>query len=154
MKTRLAPEQMPLLRVMPMADADTRRVFRLEEEYRLPFKGGFLVCPLNFLTDFASIPRFFQRIYSPTGYLLLAGLFHDQCYSNAFYLWQPFEEFPDEVFKMFVDQEEADNLFREIAWQYYPEHKKKTWVAYKALRVAGRFDWNKHREKTKETNFI
>lgn len=154
MKTKLRPDQMPLLRTLPMADDDSTRFFRLEEEYRLPFRGGFLVCPVNFVTDFASIPSFFQRIYSPTGYLLIAALFHDYAYANAYYLWQPFVEFPDEVFKTTVDQSEADNLFREIGWVYYPEHKKKTWVAYKALRIGGFVAWNEHREKAKEAKFI
>ncbi len=154
MKTKLTHKQMPLLRPLPMADSDTRRIFRIEEAYKLPFKGGFLVCPDKFLTDFASIPRFFQRIYSPTGYLLLAGLFHDHCYSMEHYLWQPFPELPTEVFKVPVDQEEADNLFLAIAGLYYPEHKIKTWVAYKALRAGGWVAWNDHRAKAKETNFI
>ncbi len=155
MKTILRPDQMPLMRPMPMEDTDSLRMWRLEEEFKLPFRGGFLVCnagyPVTndrFLSDLVSIPPFFRRIYSPTGYLFLAGLFHDHCFKHGFYYFQPFPVF-DVVTKVLVDQLDSDNLFREIAGIYYPEHKIKTWVAYKALRVGGHFAWNEYRKAEK-----
>ena len=141
--TRLRPDQMPLMRPLPMAQTDTLRKWRLEEDYHLAHNGIILYAPKGFIFDGASIPRFFRRLYSPTGYLFLAGLFHDYCYQYTSYLESAGELWGSRS----VDQKGADELFRSIANDYYPDHKIKTQVAYRALRLAGKFAWNAHRGK-------
>lgn len=141
--TILTPEQMPLMRPMPMEKTDKLRRWRLEENYFLRFKYKYLYAPKGFIFDGASIPRLFRRIYSPTGYLFLAGLFHDLCYKNAEYKWRG--TISGTIHTRPVTQEMADKLFKNISNFYYKEHCIKTRVAYRALRIGGSVAWNRHR---------
>lgn len=128
-----------------MEDDDNIRMWMLIDDYYLPFEGGFLFARNGFIFDGASIPRFFRRIYDPTGYLFLASLWHDQCYKHGRYLWTP--KIGGEIQWIFTNREESDDLLKRIAKVYYPAHKKKTWVAHRALRVGGWVAWNENREE-------
>lgn len=39
--------------------------------------------PVGFVTDFASVPRFFWRVLPPTGQYGKAAVIHDYCYVSA-----------------------------------------------------------------------
>lgn len=54
-------------------------------EYRVGLNGGGLVVavPPGFLTDFASVPRLFWRLYPPAGPYRKPAVVHDYLYSTA-----------------------------------------------------------------------
>jgi len=102
--------------------------------------------PKGFIFDGASIPRFFRRIYEATGYLFLASIPHDHGYKNGFIQFC----FPGELdFPVHFSRAEFDKNFKEMANDIYPEHRIKTWVAYRALQVGGWVAWRKHRKANK-----
>ena len=133
-------EEMPILRPVP-ADDPNPRTWEVMEDWSVGYLNGAIKIPKGFEFE-ASIPRFFHRIYSPTGRLFIASLVHDFCYRHAFYIFKDFNL----EFKIKVSQEQSDNMFRELANEIYPTHRKKTWVAYKALRAVGHFAWNRNKE--------
>jgi len=55
-------------------------------KYSMSFNGeGWMeiVVPAGFLTDFASVPRFFWRIFPPIGDYWRSAILHDYLYSQA-----------------------------------------------------------------------
>lgn len=56
-----------------IADTDDRKIFVLVEDFKLL---GFVV-PSGYRTDFASVPRFFWRIFPPIGRYCQAAVLHD-----------------------------------------------------------------------------
>lgn len=44
---------------------------------------GFVVVPTNFITDFASVPRFLWPLIPPTGRYTRAAVLHDYLYSKG-----------------------------------------------------------------------
>ena len=137
----LSPEQMPVMRPLPMDDPGLRK-WEILEDWEVEYQGGKIFIPKRFVFDGASIPRFFRRIYSPTGYLFLAGLVHDYCYRHGYYMFNDFEY----DFKTTVNQEQADALFMGLANKFYPDHQKKSWVAYKSLRLGGCIAWENNKK--------
>ena len=137
----LPPEQMPVMRPLPMDDPGLRK-WEILNDWEVEHRDGKIFIPGGFVFDGASIPRFFRRIYSPTGYLFIAGLVHDYCYRYGFYLNKDF----DMEFKTKVNQEQADAMFMELVNKFYPSHQKKSWVAYKALRLGGCIAWENNKK--------
>jgi len=84
--------------------------------------GRVIYVPADFITDFASIPWFFRRLFQPaTGKHRRAALVHDWIYRT-----------PD----LRIDKSEADSIFRDIMlgdglseW--------KVWLMYNAVRFGG-----------------
>ncbi|MCK5016983.1 MAG: DUF1353 domain-containing protein [Candidatus Peribacteraceae bacterium] len=58
------------------------RKWRIEKDYILyiPWLKRYVCVPKGFVFDGASVPRIFWPIMSPTGLMLIAGLFHDVGY--------------------------------------------------------------------------
>ena len=61
------------LMVRVLSNAEDRRFFELCEPFKLL---GYTV-PTGYKTDFASVPRFFWRLYPPTGVYMHAAVLHD-----------------------------------------------------------------------------
>lgn len=92
--------------------------------------SGFAIkVPKGFITDFASIPRFFWRVLPPTGKYGKAAVLHDWLYSYGNYA----RIYADSVFL------EAMQVLQVPPWQRY--------AMYKAVRMFGWIAWNKHRKK-------
>lgn len=82
----------------------------------------------GFVTDFASVPRFFWRILPPTGKYNVAAIVHD-------YLYMTGE----------VSKESADKIFL-ILMKHLKVSRWKRKVMYKAVRYFGKTAWDKHRK--------
>ena len=129
------------MRPLPMEDPGLRK-WEILEDWTVDYAGDEILIPKGFVFDGASIPRFFRRIYSPTGYLFIAGLVHDYCYRHGSFKHM----FYGDVLETPTSQEQADYKFKELANKFYPEHRKKTWIAYKSLRLGGFVAWNKNKK--------
>lgn len=95
---------------------------------------GTIIVPSGFVTDFASVPRFFWRIISPVDDdVRLPAIVHDHLYNEQ--SW---------------DKEVADLIFREAL----VAHGAPFWkvhAMYQAVNWCGRKAWNDHkREKERQ----
>lgn len=86
---------------------------------------GYLVVPSGYVTDGASVPRFFWSLFPPFGRYVEAAVVHDWIYSDACHKYTRLQ---------------ADWVFLELlkvlqipAW--------KRWVMFGAVRVFGRGNW-------------
>lgn len=146
--------EMPKIIPLPMKKGDKLRRWMLIEVWYFQLKqadGRIANIRIHegFIFDGASIPWVFRSIYNPVGYLLIASMIHDFCFQYAFYrvFYDDVLGYPAFGTMFYVNQSEADALFKQIANQVYPDHRKKTWVAYKALRIGGWVAWRKNRKK-------
>ena len=62
------------------------RKWRVVEDYEFKVSGDKFIIPKGFVFDGASIPRIFWFVLSPTGLLLIPGLFHDYGYRYDYLL--------------------------------------------------------------------
>jgi len=149
----LTKEQMPILRPIPVRKRRERRRYELMEDWECDLLGrGFtFIIPKGFIFDGASIPRLFWNMLSPSGYLFLAGLFHDFPYKYGFvYIYSAVESFDGDnrrIIKCWLNQKESDYRFEAMADKICMGAKFFTAVAYKSLRAFGFIAWNKHRKK-------
>ncbi len=83
-----------------------------------------IIVPPKFLTDFGTIPRFFWRIFPPTGELYdEATVVHDWLYETQFFT-----------------RKEADLIFHECMVSYgVPPWK--AYILYLAVRIGGNSAW-------------
>jgi hypothetical protein len=88
--------------------------------------------PVGFKTDFASIPRVFWSILSPTGKYGKAAVIHDWCYWSACY-----------------NRKQSDKIFLE-GMVVLKVSKWKQEVMYRASRQFGGFAWKRHRNDKHE----
>ena len=105
------------------------RTWRVLEGFRFrPTDGDLIVVPAEFITDFASVPRFFWRIFPPTGEYGKAAVIHD-------YLYQ----FPGDRDRGGCDQVFLDGMeCLGVGW----------WTRqtmHKAVRLGGWKPWNRYR---------
>jgi hypothetical protein len=135
------PLGMPQIVPMPMGNGTVRR-WELIDDWQYKMDNITIFIRGGFVFDGASIPRVFTSIYNPTGYLLIAALIHDYCYKWGFYI----EMLGDQLVTVSVSRTKADLMFKRIGNIEYPNHKGKTWVAYKALKMGGWVAWNGHRK--------
>jgi len=88
--------------------------------------------PAGFVTDFASVPRFFWRIVPPWGRYSPAAVVHDYLYASGM-----------------VKRAEADRIFlrlmKKLGVPYWKRH-----VMYLGVRAGGRKAWNEHRNKDRK----
>ena len=146
--------KMPILQPLPIATKGAGvfvrgwrwftniRKWKVVEEYSLSIDGVHLVIPPGFVFDGASIPRVFWSVLSPTGLLLIPGLFHDFGYRHD-YLWRALpgghEKWNEGAGKAFWDK-----LFMRIGKQvngvYFANY-----VAWIALFVGGFGAWKHNR---------
>ena len=119
------------------------RKWEITERYYYLHKGVQLVIPAGFIFDGASIPRVFWTILSPTGLLLIPGLFHDygyrynylislECYHGVSCEDKRWHEGAGKAF--------WDKLFREMGEEVNGVHFA-NWVAWAALGVGGWAAW-------------
>ena len=118
---------------LKLSPNDDGRTWRLLEafEYHVGDKGGDEVVrvPAGFETDFASVPRFFWRIFPPWGSYGKATVIHDYCYRV-----RP------------CSRKRADKIFLEamkvLGVGYCMRH-----TMYRAVRMFGGWAWRKNKKK-------
>ena len=103
-----------------------------------------IVIPARFEFDGASIPRPFWAILSPVGLLLIPGLIHDFAYRFDFLLEQPSDGGPLKKYRPDSGRRFWDRLFRDVAIEVNG-FKIINSIAWVALRIGGRWAWNKRR---------
>lgn len=110
---------------------DGRRARVIERTEFKTHSGRCRHVPVNFVTDFASVPRFFWRIVPPWGRYLRASVVHDYLYYTG------------EVMR-----KEADLTL----WNIMNIDGVDWWrmqAIYWSVRAFGWIAWNKHRKKEK-----
>lgn len=148
----LAPEQMPILRPIPVTKRGERRRYELMKDWTCKVLGrGFtFIIPRGFIFDGASIPRLFWNMLSPSGYLFIAGLLHDFLYKYQFaYIYsmvQSLDGCERRLIKQWFDQKQSDQKFEELADKICVGAHFFTKVAYISLRGFGFVAWNNHRK--------
>jgi len=156
------PRKMPLVRPVPINSKTSwfkriasvfigKRFWLLEENYYLyvPSLGGYVFIPKGFISDFASIPKCFWLIMSPTGILLMGSLPHDfgyqygvllVCYTEKSTVYQEHT----------VTKAMLDSLLAELATLTCGVSLP-GWTAKTLLTLGGWLAWNKYRKKNKNT---
>ena len=84
-----------------------------------------IVVPSGFVTDFASIPRIFWSVLSPTDQYGKAALLHDYCYVTHY---KKDRDYCDKIFK------EAMLVLKVPPWKLY--------TMYWGVRIFGEQAWN------------
>lgn len=97
--------------------------------------GGYIIIPAGFITDFASVPRFFWRLVPPAGSgkhgaYGPASVVHDYLYRTKQYRGARIRRFF------------ADAIFREIMTEYDVEGWRK-WVMWASVRLLGWSSWRR-----------
>lgn len=113
------------------------RLWKIEREF-IYFIGKedsdeFVVVPIGFTTDFASVPRLFWTILPPDGTYTQAAVLHDYLYHTQQYS----RKRSDEIFY------EAMGILKVPRW--------KKWIMYKCVRLFGGKGWNDYRRKQEGT---
>ena len=151
----LTPSQMPILRPIPIptkgkpwygrlwAWLSVTRQWEVMEDYAFDWKGITLLILKGFIFDGASIPRIFWAVLSPTGLLLIPGLFHDHGYRFDF-LWQLLPDGTLIKFHNGAGRSFWDRLFHDMGEVVNGVHFANS-VAWGALKVGGWMAWAKHR---------
>jgi len=148
----LYPDQMPILRPIPVTKRGERRRFELMEDWKCELLGrGFtFIIPKGFVFDGASIPRLFWNMLSPSGYLFLAGLLHDFIYKYRFvYVYSVIDSLDGgepRIIKDWFNQAEADHRFEVLADKICMGAHFFTKTAYISLRGFGWITWEKYRK--------
>ena len=152
----LREDQMPALRPLPVSKRGERRRYRLLEDWGFCFLGpGFTyMIPQGFRFDGAISRRILCSILSSSGYLFLAGLFHDFPYKYGFAfrfsMVGSYDGKPRSIYKEYLTQKEADQKFEALADRINVGAHIFTRAAYISLRAFGCFAWEKHRKKDME----
>ena len=118
------------------------RKWKLTKNYILKINGISFFIHKGFITNWASIPRIFWTVLSPTGPLLIASLFHDFIYSYNGIIVLENKEFV--FYKM--NKSEADHLLKLIT-DKVNEVTGFGYVAEKALQIGGYFAWHNCRKE-------
>lgn len=106
------------------------RSAKLLTPYRVRTEDGVSVdVPAGFVTDFASVPRFFWRVLPPWGKYSPAAVVHDYLYYSGQ-----------------VSREDADRTFARLMQSLGVPGWKIT-IMYYAVRWFGWMAWNRHRKK-------
>lgn len=108
-----------------VCETNTYNEWRLREPLIYQGNKDKFEVPVDFITDFASVPRVFWNIIPPTGAYTKAAVIHDWLYVTKA-----------------VSRKDADGIFRRIM----KELKVSRWrryLMYSAVRTFGGFVWNK-----------
>jgi hypothetical protein len=118
------------------------RKWQVVEDYVLSFEGRRLIIPAGFVFDGASIPRVFWSVLSPTGLLLIPGIFHDYGYRYD-HLWEGISTGRRKCFdgagKAFWDR-----MFMRLGQEINGVHFVNA-VAWAALAIGGFAAWKGNR---------
>ena len=162
-KRKLAIQDMPSVRPVPIRTKDLNwwgrikarfesRKWYFDKEWRFWFDYMGVeyeaVVPAGTIIDFASIPRVFWSLYSPTGILLIPSIIHDIGYREGFlYVERTIcgDKLVGEIGdrdRMFdgKDRRWWDLLFLDIAYQVNG-FKVSDKLAYWAVRIGGWGAW-------------
>lgn len=109
------------------------REVKLLKEFRVVTPLGEIVeIPDGFVTDFASVPRFFWRVIPPWGDYSPAAVIHDYLYASG------------KIDDRKIKRSEADDTFYAVMKQLGVS-RWKSWLMHKAVRVGGWIGWNAYR---------
>lgn len=108
---------------------DGSTIFRITHRYRVITSAGTVTVPEGFLTDGASVPRFFWNILQPFGEYFPAALLHDFLYSKGGAVY-PFS------------RRQVDVLFLEAMYNIGVGWATRHTI-YTAVRLFGRKPWKK-----------
>lgn len=97
----------------------------------------FVTVPVDYVTDFASIPRILWSILPPWGRYGKAAVIHDYLYSVHCYT----EVVGTDVKTVDISRKDADNIFRE-AMQVLKVNSIVSYGMWKAVRWFGSKAWN------------
>ena len=120
------------------------REWEVVEDYKLyvPWLDKTILIPNGYVFDAASIPRFLWPLLNPTGILLIPALVHDFGYEFSGFLNTNRE-------KIYTEKEYSrdffDVLFRDLGI-YVNGINSIPNIAYKALKLFGRFSWGNYRK--------
>ena len=93
--------------------------------------GGISIrVPAGYVTDFASVPRYFWRVFPPTGRYNRAAIVHDYLYTSS------------TVCSRFL----ADSLFRELMYHLEVPMWRRV-LMYYAVRLGGKPGWRQSGEQ-------
>ncbi len=101
----------------------------------------FIKIPKGFVFDGASVPKSFWFLLSPTGILLIPGLFHDFGYKYNCLI-----SIKDEILFRDKDQVFFDELFRKLSLQVN-QIKVPDYASWFVLRCFGFIAYKKHRKE-------
>jgi hypothetical protein len=141
----------------------------LIEDFKFKMENGTtIVVPRGFVTDGASVPRWFWAIpgFSPYGVLLSGGIPHDMGYQYGFLLAERRDDvmyssesikyklkyghrIPENLIPVCIGypQEFYDALLYSVCRAYNPSFTFIPEIAYIALRWQGHHAWNKYRRE-------
>ncbi len=122
----------PLI-VSPLPDGRSW-VLRQEFSYDIGYEGSgeFITIPLGFVTDFASIPRFFWNIFPKWGKYGNAAVVHDYLYWDQFF-----------------SREKTDKIFLE-GMEILDVKKITRNVIYKSVRIFGHDAWAENKKNRRK----
>ena len=102
---------------------------RVHESFRTHILNKLITVPMGFVTNFASVPRFFWRLFPPQGEYSEAATVHDYLYQSGIF-----------------DKETADLIFKAAmkkagvpAWKYV--------LMYQAVKILGTSAWSACRKE-------
>ena len=103
-----------------------------------------ITVPVGFRTDFASIPRAFKSLFSPTGCYGKAAITHDYLYEDGWVSQLLIDDITGDTFELMYrpTRKEADGIFKEamevlgVGW--WTRH-----AVYIAVRIGGRGSFTK-----------
>ena len=125
-----------------------KRKYSLYENFYYNLEGYHIFIPARFITDFASIPRLFWPLLSPTGIMMIPGLLHDFYYRNNY-----FQVIDDngEITKVLMGKgrKYADKVFRQVGKEVNGMVIPNA-VAWFALDICGWLPWRKYRKLEEE----
>jgi len=107
-------------------------------------EGAAITAPEGFITDFASVPRFFWRILPPWGKYGKAAVLHDYNYWAGFLK----KEIVDMLFK------EGMQVLEVAGWKWYTMHKAVSWGGGSAWNNHRKNDANRIRAREEATRFV
>lgn len=117
------------------------RAWSVVYDYHCEVYGERIMIPQGFRTDFASVPRVFWPIMSPTGVLLIPGLLHDFYYRHHFLIA------PDRTHRFaLMGRAWGDEMLRQVCVEVngMPVSAGISWAG---LRVGGWLAWHNARKK-------
>jgi len=123
------------------------RKWKITEDYELyiPWLKITLKIPKGFITDGASIPKIFWTLLSPTGILLIPGLFHDFGYKYNCYMTSDNKIVNKNAGKAYFDK----NFRKMGVWVNDISSIDK--IAWFALKIGGFGPWYNNRKEDKES---
>ena len=154
--TSLKPDQMPILRPIPIPTKNRRfftrilvwvyevRKWELAQNWQYNLDGTTIILPKGFVFDGASIPRPLWSILSPVGLMLVPGLIHDYGYRHE-QLWKIDNEGTVSSHRLHKKKSFWDFLFLRVGTQVNGT-RVINFFAFLAIYLGGWIAWRKNRK--------